>query len=234
MASAARLVLATSSAASSTVRPWSWLMTDITMFIITWSRRSLRRSSSCSCCSLLAGFGPASLLRSDSPIEFPQKTSPKRLQPWAAFALLAARLQFRCPAQRYCCARRLWAASYTETLVLQPTYVNPLQTATKHPGPPPSPVFGLGGVVSCPLHRIHGRKYGRGGRGTRGSGQGLRYRRGIGGDGGARFVGVGGNRCHHPEPRGATGHSARRGRSRGAGSGRPGRRRLADHRGLPQ
>jgi hypothetical protein len=33
------------------------------------------------------------------------------------------------------CALWLWAASYTETLVLQPIYVNPLQTATGIRGP---------------------------------------------------------------------------------------------------
>src|ERR1035437_733475 len=73
MASAARLVLATSSEASSTVRSWSWLMTDITMFIITCRRRSLRRSNSCSCCSLLS-CGLTSSLRSDSPIDSSKET----------------------------------------------------------------------------------------------------------------------------------------------------------------
>src|SRR5271165_7190074 len=120
MASAARLVLATSSAASSTVRPWSWLMTDMTMFIITWSRRSLRRSSSCSCCSLLAGCDLPSSSRSDSPIGVsPSRTGSAHC--WhGAFAGMAAQLQFRCSALPHRCAQWLWAASYTETRDLQP------------------------------------------------------------------------------------------------------------------
>ena len=45
-AKAARRALAAISAASSTVRSGSWLMTDITMFIMTCRRRILRASSS--------------------------------------------------------------------------------------------------------------------------------------------------------------------------------------------
>src|SRR5512146_1967736 len=46
MARAARLAPATSSEASSTVMPGSWLMTDITMLIMVCRRRILRNSSS--------------------------------------------------------------------------------------------------------------------------------------------------------------------------------------------
>src|ERR1039458_1922110 len=49
-------------------------MTDITMFIITCRRRSLRRSSSCSCCSPLS-CGLTSSLRSDSPIDSSKETA---------------------------------------------------------------------------------------------------------------------------------------------------------------
>src|SRR5271165_6695212 len=114
MASAARLVLATSLAASSTVRPWSWLMTDMTMFIITWSRRSLRRSSSCSCCSLLAGCGLPSSSRSDSPMEFPLQ---EQEAPSAGVALSPASLRGYNLDVWLCStvAHDGWAASYTET-----------------------------------------------------------------------------------------------------------------------
>src|SRR5208337_4206197 len=122
------------------------------MFIITCSLRSLRRSSSCSRCSLV-GCGLFWSSCSNSPIEFPSKEKLVMRRP----------LPRRAPAFRYnldvrrhlAVARGCWAASYTETQVLQHNFVAPLQTA-EHPGPPPSPAVGLGGVVSCPLHRNHG------------------------------------------------------------------------------
>src|SRR5579862_314946 len=70
MARAARRALAAISAASSTVMSWSWLITDITMFIMIWRRRSLRRSSSSSCCVLAGCRSPASF-RSESPMSSP-------------------------------------------------------------------------------------------------------------------------------------------------------------------
>src|SRR5271165_729395 len=154
MASAARLVLATSLAASSTVRPWSWLMTDMTMFIITWSRRSLRRSSSCSCCSLLAGCGLPWSSRSDSPIEFPSRKARSALNPLAASGVLAARLQLDVP-RHPAVAHEGCGRHHTPKRWFCSQLIKHFANGDQHPGPPPSPVLGLGGVVSCHLHRIH-------------------------------------------------------------------------------
>src|SRR5581483_11108473 len=182
MASAARLVLATISEASSTVRFGSWLITDITMLIMIWSRRIFRapssRSVSCGC-----------WLRSGISIG-----PPIRMQPW-------------CPATRGCSPYWMWLDGPGS-----PHHVRPLSriAARKQPSagyalrlPPldaamncmPTPIAELQSECAVlergrphvrefePTHHEHTQP-------TRKAGQGVRLGTRIRGIGGKRVVGV--------------------------------------------